>query len=157
MRRFQAADAQDMRGHRGGRCFSVHPGDENAAPLPHDGRERLRTACHFFPEPRGFVELDVARLDRGRVDHQFRVGHGVRGLRAEKSQAETLQTIRLDGSDFVRAADAMTEREQQARNAAHARSGNADEMHAERGAGEFVREDFSVADHAFASTSVSAV
>ena len=86
----------------------------------------LQFSCPHTAEAVRLVVSDVAGLDGGGEDDDVRVAHSVRGVRTGELQAEPAQPFGFDAGDFVRAADAMAKREEQAGNAAHSGPRDAD-------------------------------
>ena len=73
MRRVQPAFPQDVRGHRRGRGFAVHPHDENAALAAHNSGQRLGPAHHRFADLARARQNGIFYLDRGGKNNQLGV------------------------------------------------------------------------------------
>ena len=121
----------------------MHPANHDPAFAAHDRSQCIRAPHHVALGAQGLVILRVARPDGRRKDDQICVAD-VRCVLAEmKLQAETLQPPDLDGAHFIGAADLVAQREEQAADAAHPRTGDADEVNLQRSCDEDFRENLS--------------
>ena len=73
MRRMQSAFTQDVRGHRGRRCFTVHSDDENPALRRHDRSQCFRATRSFLPAFLSALQNRVVLFDCGRINDQLGV------------------------------------------------------------------------------------
>ena len=121
-----------MRSHGRNRRLAVHPADEDAFFSGHEGGERFGATDERFSRGARGIEGGIPGANsRGVDDHLgiVRIGGAVR--RAE-IEPERLQALHLRGVDFVRSADAVAESQEECGDAAHARTGHADQMDAAR-------------------------
>ena len=107
----------------------------------HDRGQRIRTSHHAAARVQRFVVLRIAGADGRRKDDEVRLGDIGRGLAGEKAQPKFFQPIDLDGPCFIRAADGVAERDEQAGDAAHAGAGDADQVNLQFTANEDVCKD----------------
>ncbi len=117
-----------MRSHGRGRGLAVHAADDDALFAIQDRRERVRAAHHVAALAQRLVVLRVARTDRRGKNDEVGIGDVRRSLAGEKAQAEFFQPVDLHGARFVRAADGVSERNEQPGDAAHAGAGDADQV-----------------------------
>ena len=128
VRRMQSAFTQDVRGHRGRRCFTVHSDDENPALRRHDRSQCFRATRSFLPAFLSALQNRVVLFDRGRINDQLCIARVGGAMLLIKLQAEPLEPISFERIQFVRAADIVAELKEKAGDSAHAAAGHADEM-----------------------------
>ena len=94
--------------------------------------------------PKCEISVRLAAPDRGGIDDQIGVVHELRAVRMVELEAQRFQPLDFDRGDLVAATHAVAKRDQQPGDAAHAGTGDADEMHAEIATTEVFGEDLPI-------------
>src|SRR5262249_60688498 len=109
LRRMQSTFAQNVRGHC--RCggFAMHSGDDNPALRLHNCCYGFRAAGQRLAAMARGQEDWIVVLDCGGKDNKLSCVRVLRPMLIVETQAESLQSIRLCGCCFVRAAHCMSQ------------------------------------------------
>src|SRR5262245_22480504 len=106
----------------------MHSGDNDAVFAPHDCGQRFRPAHDRFSVVARANKNWIVALDCRRKNNEISGAGVLRSMLLTKTQTETLQSIRFQRANLVRAADRVAQLDQKRRDTAHAATGDPHKM-----------------------------